>query len=32
VFDKRFVATCDDPYECYPGVRRTLLGSVKYSW
>lgn len=32
LLDEKYVATCDDSYECYPGLRRTLLSSVKYSW
>lgn len=32
LLDTKYVATCDDSYECYPGMRRTLLTSVKYSW
>ncbi|EKG35773.1 TonB-dependent siderophore receptor [Pseudomonas syringae] len=32
LLDTEYVATCDDSYECYPGMRRTLLTSVKYSW
>ena len=32
LLDIEYVATCDDSYECYPGMRRTLLTSVKYSW
>lgn len=32
LLDEKYVATCDDTYECYPGLRRTLLTSVKYSW
>lgn len=32
LLDERYVATCDDAYECYPGLRRTVLTSVKYSW
>ncbi|WP_249674767.1 TonB-dependent siderophore receptor [Pseudomonas abieticivorans] len=32
LLDTEYVATCDDSYECYPGLRRTLLTSVKYAW
>ncbi|NWC93797.1 MULTISPECIES: TonB-dependent siderophore receptor [unclassified Pseudomonas] len=32
LLDTEYVATCDDTYECYPGLRRTLLTSVKYTW
>lgn len=32
LLDTEYVATCDDTYECYPGMRRTLLTSVKYAW
>ncbi|WP_416423788.1 TonB-dependent siderophore receptor [Pseudomonas sp. App30] len=32
LLNTEYVATCDDTYECYPGLRRTLLTSVKYSW
>lgn len=32
LFDKTYTATCDDLSECYPGLRRMLLTSVKYSW
>ena len=32
LLDTEYVATCDDSYECYPGMRRTLLTSVKYTW
>lgn len=32
LFDTEYVATCDDSYECYPGLRRTVLTSVKYTW
>lgn len=32
LLDENYVATCDDSYECYPGLRRTVLTSVKYSW
>ncbi len=30
--DEKYTATCDDTYECYPGMRRTVLTSVKYTW
>lgn len=32
LLDEKYSATCDDSYECYPGMRRTLLTSVKYKW
>lgn len=32
LLDEKYTATCDDTYECYPGMRRTLLTSVKYTW
>ncbi len=32
LLDEKYAATCDDSYECYPGMRRTLLTSVKYKW
>jgi iron complex outermembrane receptor protein len=32
LFNKTYTATCDDLYECYPGLRRIVLTSVKYSW
>jgi iron complex outermembrane receptor protein len=32
LLDEKYVASCDDAYECYPGLRRTLLTSVKYTW
>lgn len=32
LLNTEYVATCDDSYECYPGMRRTLLTSVKYVW
>ncbi|WP_455925903.1 TonB-dependent siderophore receptor [Pseudomonas putida] len=32
ILDKKYTATCDDTYECYPGLRRTVLTSVKYTW
>lgn len=32
LLDTQYVASCDDSYECYPGMRRPLLTSVKYSW
>lgn len=32
LLDEKYTATCDDTYECYPGLRRTVLTSVKYTW
>lgn len=32
VFDKEYVAGCNDAGRCYWGESRTLLGSVSYNW
>ena len=32
LLDEKYVTTCDDIAECYPGEGRTVLTSVKYSW
>lgn len=32
LLDEDYVATCDSVISCYPGLRRTVLTSVKYSW
>lgn len=32
LLDEDYVATCDSAISCYPGLRRTVLTSVKYSW
>ncbi|KWR75942.1 TonB-dependent siderophore receptor [Pseudomonas citronellolis] len=32
LLDEKYVTTCDDIAECYPGEGRTVLTSVKYAW
>ncbi len=32
VFDKEYVAGCNDAGRCYWGESRTLLGSINYNW
>lgn len=32
LLDEKYVTTCDDIAECYPGEGRTVMTSVKYSW
>ncbi|WP_447748788.1 TonB-dependent siderophore receptor [Pseudomonas nicosulfuronedens] len=32
LLDEEYAATCDSPISCYPGLRRTVMTSVKYSW
>ncbi|AWB07532.1 TonB-dependent siderophore receptor (plasmid) [Azospirillum humicireducens] len=32
LFDKEFVSACSRATNCYYGLRRTVIGSLKYSW
>ncbi|KAF1072453.1 MAG: Ferrichrome outer membrane transporter/phage receptor [Pseudomonas citronellolis] len=32
LLNEKYVTTCDDIAECYPGESRTVLTSVKYTW
>jgi iron complex outermembrane recepter protein len=32
LFDKSYVATCDNAEFCYYGLRRTVLGTMTYHW
>ncbi|GAA4256774.1 TonB-dependent siderophore receptor [Azospirillum formosense] len=32
LFDKEYVAACSRATNCYYGLRRTVIGSLKYSW
>lgn len=32
VFDTTYVATCDNIYFCYYGLRRTVVGTISYKW